>query len=523
MMSLKKYTWRLIGSLLLIAGLAIWSALGSNPFTRTIKAAGLAIASLAPSNFEPAREGGLDAARESALKDLYRQIKSGAPSSVEERGVLVRFVNRGEVSELEADTVISRAIYKRYVADQALSKKQKKLLKKYEKLIAKQDRTVADLGLRGPLSPAGGVCNNYSVVSEAGFAISTSATDVGNHCEDCTTEIALPFPYTLYDQTFTSAFVSSNGVLQFSSNGADFTDACLPAASFSYAILPYWDDLCTGTDCGEAGAGSATNAILTSVGGAAPDRFFDIEWRASYSSNPSQTANFRIRLYENQLKFDVVYGQIDQGGESAVVGIQRDGTCLTQFKCHSAGIAPGTRVTFTTTPAACTIGCPSDVTVPNDPGQQGAIVSFSPPATSGDCGTLTCSPASGSVFPLGATTVNCNTTSGSGCSFSVTVEQQTTGYDLCLQDSSATSTVLLFNSNTGDYLFCCGGTSFAGTGKLTVRGSNYTLEHNSTDRRILAKIDYSSKIGSGSIQSPPGTTICTITDKNTSDNTCTCK
>jgi hypothetical protein len=515
MTSLIKSNWRLNVLALLIAGLAIWFAFGNSRFTRAMMAG----------NSHPANQGSsqssLDQGRESALKNLYYQIKAGVPSSLEEREVLLRFTNGEPVSELEADTVISRAIYKRYVADQHLSKKQKKLLRKYEKFLTEQDRVVADIKPAVTVSPAGAACNNYSVSSSTGAAISTASTDTGNHCEDCTTAITLPFPYTLYDQTFTSAVVSSNGVLQFSGNSADFTDACLPAASFSYAILPYWDDLCTGTDCGDSGTGSVTNAILTAVGGAAPNRFFDIEWRASYSSNPAQVANFSIRLYENQLKFDITYGQLDQGGASAVVGVQRDSACFTQFECHTAGISSGTQLTFTTTAAPCAITCPSNITTQNIAGQTGAAVTYPAPMSGGDCGTVTCSPASGSFFPVGTTTVNCNTTSGSSCSFTVTV-QQTEGLDLCLQDDSS-SAVLMINSSTGDYLFCCGGTSFSGRGTLTVRGSTYTIQDNRADRRLLGRIDTSVRTGTASLQSPPGNTKCTITDRDTSKNACTCQ
>jgi hypothetical protein len=76
---------------------------------------------------------------------------------------------------------------------------------------------------------------------------------------------------------------------------------------------------------------------------------------------------------------------------------------------------------FTVTVAlACTITCPSNIVVNNAPGQCGAAVSFAPTATPG-CGTVTCSPASGSFFPVGTTSVTCSTTAGPSCSFTVTV------------------------------------------------------------------------------------------------------
>jgi len=61
-----------------------------------------------------------------------------------------------------------------------------------------------------------------------------------------------------------------------------------------------------------------------------------------------------------------------------------------------------------------------------------------------------------------------------------------------------------------------------GTGKITKKGSLITLEHIATDRRVLIKLDGSAKAGTASLQAPPGRVVCTITDKNTTNNTCVC-
>ncbi|HEY6328514.1 MAG TPA: HYR domain-containing protein, partial [Blastocatellia bacterium] len=69
----------------------------------------------------------------------------------------------------------------------------------------------------------------------------------------------------------------------------------------------------------------------------------------------------------------------------------------------------------------CAITCPANITVSNDANQCGAIVNFPAPTTgAGDCGSISFSPASGSFFPIGTTTVTC-TAGGSSCSFTVTV------------------------------------------------------------------------------------------------------
>jgi hypothetical protein len=68
----------------------------------------------------------------------------------------------------------------------------------------------------------------------------------------------------------------------------------------------------------------------------------------------------------------------------------------------------------------CTISCPANITVSNDSGQCGAVVNY-PAPNAISCGTVTCTPASGTLFPVGTTTVNCTTQAGPGCSFTVTV------------------------------------------------------------------------------------------------------
>jgi len=72
----------------------------------------------------------------------------------------------------------------------------------------------------------------------------------------------------------------------------------------------------------------------------------------------------------------------------------------------------------------CVLTCPSNITQPNDPNQCGAVVNYSPTTNGGACGTVSCSPASGSFFPVGTTTVTCTSNGGAGpdmCVFTVTV------------------------------------------------------------------------------------------------------
>ena len=71
--------------------------------------------------------------------------------------------------------------------------------------------------------------------------------------------------------------------------------------------------------------------------------------------------------------------------------------------------------------SSCILISPSDIIVPHDSAQSGAVVNFSGPAITGDCSPVTCTPPSGSFFPIGTTLVTCSDTTGNQCTFTVTV------------------------------------------------------------------------------------------------------
>ena len=171
-------------------------------------------------------------------------------------------------------------------------------------------------------------CVGDYTIAQIGGSIVPGTTDIGNHGDDTVTTIALPFPYALYGTTFTSVNLSSNGNAQFMTTDTAFTNQCLPWTTHNYTIFPYWDDLYLVN----SGFG-----IFTSVSGTAPNRIFNIEWRAQYFPG-SGSANFELRLYEGQSRFDVIYGTVDNGNTSATAGVQRDDSTFVQYFCNGAGV-----------------------------------------------------------------------------------------------------------------------------------------------------------------------------------------
>ncbi|MFZ4575378.1 MAG: hypothetical protein ACOYN0_13345, partial [Phycisphaerales bacterium] len=181
-------------------------------------------------------------------------------------------------------------------------------------------------------------CASFGVTSGPGV-ITPGTTDIGNHCDDCVTTVALPFPVTLYGAAYNSAAISSNGNVQFTSSNTVFANACLPQSGLGTTIFAQWDDLRTD------GTG---NGIFTSTTGIAPNRVFNIEWRSVYYSGGG-ASNFEVRLFEDASRFEIVYGTADQLGNSATVGVQHSSGISRQYSCNTSVLTPGTMLTF-----ACT-------------------------------------------------------------------------------------------------------------------------------------------------------------------------
>jgi hypothetical protein len=86
----------------------------------------------------------LDAPRAEALRVLLDEALAGAPFALEEIELLNRFAFDGTISELEADVVISRALYARYVATHTLTNEQEMLLDAYTRAVERRARGILD-------------------------------------------------------------------------------------------------------------------------------------------------------------------------------------------------------------------------------------------------------------------------------------------------------------------------------------------------------------------------------------------
>ena len=174
------------------------------------------------------------------------------------------------------------------------------------------------------------------------------------------------------------------------------------------------------------------------------------------------------------------------------------------------------------------VTCPKDqIFVTPKPGEVSTIVTYPAPTVVDNCpgATVVCSPPSGSVFPLGMTTVNCAATDTSGnkasCSFKVTV------FDVCIQDDGS-GDFLQFNSFTGDYMFKhCGPDEFTmvGKGKITRVGCSIKLEDDTRvviGEAIRCPSTFTGNTGSARIKRTPLGPTFVLQDSYILNNNCAC-
>ena len=187
---------------------------------------------------------------------------------------------------------------------------------------------------------------NYTASPTTGVIV-PGVTDTGNHCDDCTTPLTLPFPLTLYGVQYTTGSVSSNGNLQFGGTSTSLGAACLPNPAFtSPTIFLYQDDLRTD------GAG---DGIFTLVTGTAPNRTYIIEWRTTYFGRAGNSNEELVFAENNPNQVSMVYGANADNGTGETSGVQQSPTGLfTQYSCTTATLTAGLRVDYRQIPCGGT-------------------------------------------------------------------------------------------------------------------------------------------------------------------------
>lgn len=195
------------------------------------------------------------------------------------------------------------------------------------------------------LAPAG---DEYGYTCAAGSrSFAPVSTKLALSGDDSNQSIGLPFPVTLYGESFSVVWVNTNGLLIFAPQGFPwFVPHEIPSVHYSpsAAIYAFWSDWEV-----DASAG-----VWTGTGGAAPNRTFVVEWRnVVHRQDPSARVSFQVVLHEATGEIAVAWDGISgtnpvEQGSKGVVGIENiDGTIALPFQAFDQAIASGQGVVFT--------------------------------------------------------------------------------------------------------------------------------------------------------------------------------
>jgi hypothetical protein len=155
------------------------------------------------------------------------------------------------------------------------------------------------------------------------------------------TTVTLPFSFPLYGQSYTTAFVGTDGYVSFLDpqpipldNAPALPDPATPNA----AIYPFWDDLVV----------DAVSSVRTEIVGTGANRKFVIEWRnVTTFFDPTARVSFEVVLFKNGDILTQYLAPLARGA-GAAIGLENEtGTVAFVHSNNTASVDAGTAVLFT--------------------------------------------------------------------------------------------------------------------------------------------------------------------------------
>jgi subtilisin family serine protease len=192
------------------------------------------------------------------------------------------------------------------------------------------------------------------VIDSAGYVLGD--TPLALTGDDAATSVPLPFPFFFHGQTYDTAFVSTNGSLNFLASSTTFSNTAIPAtAAPNAAIYPMWDDL---------NVVSGTGSMWTRTTGTAPNRSFLVEWRNVNFFSTTLTVDVEAQLNEDGTvitRYRNIGSDPREQGNSATVGIENaTGTIALQYSFNTAVLSDAQSIRFRPPPTGRVTGTVTD-------------------------------------------------------------------------------------------------------------------------------------------------------------------
>lgn len=310
-------------------------------------------------------------------------------------------------------------------------------------------------------NPPIAICQDVTVYADANCQANASV-DNGSYDPDgdpVTIVETPPGPYTVGATLVTLIITDDKGA-------ADTCQGTVTVIDNTPPVPQCPDDIVVDNDAGVCGAVVNFTATVTdncpgptiscspASGSLFPIGTTTVTCTATDASNNTSTCSFTVTVNDTEDPVAQCPANITVGNDAGLCGATVNFTATVTDNCPGATIscspASGTFFPVGTTTVTCTAtdasnntatctftvtvndtedpvaNCPANISVNNDPGECGAIVTFNATATDNCPGVMiSCTPPSGSFFPVGVTTVTCTATDASNntstCTFTVTV------------------------------------------------------------------------------------------------------
>ncbi len=189
-----------------------------------------------------------------------------------------------------------------------------------------------------------------AVTDDFGYSCATSSGDylqgetkLSLTGDDVQTSLDLPFEFPYYGVGYDSAFVTSNGHLNFLAGSTSYANGAIPSSAVPNAALyPFWDDLVI-----DAQSGLYTGT--TTVDG---EDAFVVEWRnvRKYSLATDRLSFSATLVADGTVLFGYgpVTDTVTAKGSSATIGVENEtGTVALQYSNNAPAVSAGLTVTYT--------------------------------------------------------------------------------------------------------------------------------------------------------------------------------
>ncbi len=152
----------------------------------------------------------------------------------------------------------------------------------------------------------------------------------------------LGFTFNYYGVNYTQAYININGTVNFAAGDSTYSNGALATSGANTSIFGFWDDLIT----------YGQTPIYYATIGTAPDRKFVTQWTSMYFFGTSiQMGTFQIILYEGSNNIQLQYRDLLGGdralGNSATIGLKKDGATYKQYSSNTASIVQGQSILYT--------------------------------------------------------------------------------------------------------------------------------------------------------------------------------